>query len=103
MFMPAEKLGNTWNVVYTCHDAWPRRPNSLALGEDSILGAPCQSKHGICAKEQPQGQHETTELIGGVNPFIKLPGMIIPNDQYFSMGLKLDHATIEKNHHTTPT
>lgn len=32
-----------------------------------------QSKHGICAKEQRQGQHETTELIGGVNPFITLP------------------------------
>lgn len=74
-------------------------PFSLALGEDSILGAPCQSKHGICAKEQPQGQHETTELIAGVNPFIKLPGMIIPDDQYFSMGFNLDHTTRNNLHH----
>ena len=45
------------------------------------------------AEEQRQGQHETTELIGDVNTFVKLPGMITPNDQYFSSGWKQDHTT----------
>ena len=93
----------TWKYLECClYLPWwclAATPFSLALGEDSILG---NQNMGYVRRNNGRDNMRQLNWLVALIPLLRSHGMIIPNDQYFSMGLKLDHTT-RKNHHTTPT